>query len=124
MGISHEIRFQGATAPDWGSIRERLQSAGETPTLRMIDGLPAFPDEVPEAGWKELRVGLAGGMVTLRRTADGFICVAWGTTDDALVRSWNCLAWACAAAGDGGISTSQGFLPAADFARSTGLSPA
>ena len=28
----------------------------------MIDGLPAFPDEVPEPGWKELRIGFASGM--------------------------------------------------------------
>ena len=28
--------------------------------------MPAFPDELPDPGWKELRVGTPGGMVTMR----------------------------------------------------------
>jgi hypothetical protein len=72
---------------DWRALVERLTGLGESPVLRMIDGLPAFPDETPVEDWKELRIGLAGGMVTLRRTSDGYSCVTWGTADAALQES-------------------------------------
>ena len=69
----------------------------------MIDGLPAFPDEVPEAGWKELRVGFSSGMVTLRRGPNHLACVVWGNADGELLQCWESLAMACASAGDGTI---------------------
>lgn len=85
MGLERTIP---ATKPlDWSALVDRLKVLGESPILRMIDGLPAFPDEVPADGWKELRIGLAGGMVTVRRTLEGFSCVTWGTADPALAAS-------------------------------------
>jgi hypothetical protein len=69
----------------------------------MIDGLPAFPDEVPDPAWKELRVGLAGGMVTLRRGADTIRCVVWGGDDPSIRAALETCARAVAAAGDGSI---------------------
>jgi hypothetical protein len=85
MGLERTIP---ATTPlDWPLLAARLNALGEAPVLRMIDGLPAFPDEFPPDDWRELRIGLAGGMVTLRRTSDGYSCVTWGTADPALQAS-------------------------------------
>ncbi len=74
----------------------------------MIDDLPAFPDEIPEPGWSELRIGLSGGMVTIRATAAGWGCVIWGNADPALARSWDATCWAIAAAGQGRVTLEDG----------------
>lgn len=85
MGLERTIP---ATKPlAWPMLVQRLTAIGESPVLRMIDGLPAFPDEIPSDDWKELRIGMAGGMVTLRRTTDGYSCVTWGTADPRLQAS-------------------------------------
>ena len=83
MGVERVVR--AATLPDWPTVAARLAAAGLPAAVRMIDGLPAFPDEEPPAEWQELRLALAGGMVTVRRTADGVKLVTWGTDDPALV---------------------------------------
>ena len=93
MGASREIRFDPAVAADWPAIRARLASVGEAPVLRMIDGLPAFPDEVPDPRWGELRLGLAGGMVTLRRDPGVLTCLVWGNADPALLLARDRLGW-------------------------------
>lgn len=81
MGYERTIPIAADRVPDWGTIAGHLRQTGELPVLRMIDGLPAFPDEIPEPTWRELRVGLAGGMITIRRTSEGLSCVSWGTDD-------------------------------------------
>jgi hypothetical protein len=121
LGIERTVR---TTSPDdlsWPDLVARLTALGEKPVLRMIDGLPAFPDETPEAGWKELRLGLAGGMATVRRTADGFACVTWGTSDDALRRSWDRLCHALASAVGGQIVEGTTVESPAEFAARVGL---
>ena len=122
MGVAREIRFPAGAGPTWPGVVANLAAAGETPILRMIDGQPAFPDETPADDWTEVRVGLAGGMVTLRRVGPGrFTCVTWGAADPALARSWDLLCWAVAAAGEGVVSTPAGDLPADQFrTRSSG----
>ena len=60
--------------PEWRSIAGRLSFAAP---LRMIDGLPAFPEEEPPVNWRELRVALPAGMVTLRRVEGGVQFVTW-----------------------------------------------
>ncbi|MFO0821616.1 MAG: hypothetical protein U0792_00485 [Gemmataceae bacterium] len=87
----------------------------------MIDGLPAFPDETPAEDWKEVRVGTAAGMVTIRRAPRSLTCVIWGNADPALNAAWAKVIWACAAAGDGHIEPE--LEAAEEFAKSTGLSP-
>jgi hypothetical protein len=67
----------------------------------MIDNLPAFPDEEPEPGWRELRVSLGGGMLTLRREPGRWSVVVWGNADEALRRDQDLLARVCAEAGGG-----------------------
>jgi hypothetical protein len=71
-------------AADWPAAAGRLRDAGNPAAVKMIDGLPAFPDEEPPADWRELRLGFPAGMVTVRRTADGVRLVTWGTDDPGL----------------------------------------
>ncbi len=124
MGLDRTIRFPAGAVPGWSAITGRLAGLGEPAPLRMIDGLPAFPDEVPEDGWRELRVGCTAGMVTLRRGADSLTCVVWSNADPALLAARDRLAWACAAAGDGVVVSDASELPADTFARQCGISPA
>jgi hypothetical protein len=89
----------------------------------MIDGSPAFPDETPPADWKELRIGTAAGMVTVRR-GDGVLnCVVWGNADSVLNLAWAKVIWACAAAGAGFVELAEGALLADQFASKVGISP-
>src|SRR5262245_23108650 len=124
MGMDRTIRFSDCEPPSWDAIRAQLLRTGEDAALRMIDGMPAFPDETPDPGWRELRVGTTAGMVTVRRRPDSLSCVVWGNADSALTASWHKVIWACAAAGAGTVETPSGPLPAAEFAASVGLSPA
>jgi hypothetical protein len=73
MGLDITVKCP-APMPEWKIIAGRLSFAAP---LRMIDGLPAFPDEEPAADWRELRVALPAGMVTLRRVEDGVQLVTW-----------------------------------------------
>ena len=75
MGLDRTIRFPNVQAPAWAAIREQLARVGESGVLRMIDGLPAFPDEEPPPEWRELRVGTEAGMVTIRRATGVITCV-------------------------------------------------
>jgi len=77
--------------PTWEAIRSELTRLGFEPTIRMIDGLPAFPDEMPGDEWRELRLGFPAGMVTLRRGAGNLSCVVWGNADPALMAAWEAL---------------------------------
>ena len=122
MGMDRTIQFSSALPPTWEVIQTRLRQLGETPVLRMIDGLPAFPNEMPAEGWNELRVGLTAGMVTLRRTPDGLSCVVWGNADPALRAAWDKVCWACAAGG-GVIVTTSGAQTPEQFASATGIQP-
>ena len=123
MGLDRTIRFPAGDPPAWEAVRGQLARLGEAAPLRMIDGLPAFPDEEPEAGWNELRVGFPAGMVTLRRVPAGLSCVVWGNADDALRAGWDRLCWAAAAAGGGWIETPSGPQTADEFALTAGISP-
>jgi hypothetical protein len=122
MGQQRTIRFPGGEAPAWIAIRSELQRMEPQLTLRMIDGLPAFPDEEPEPGWGELRVGLPAGMVTIRRQGADLVCVVWGDADAALGIAWDRVCWACAAAAGGHIDGPSGPLTADQFAQSRGIS--
>ena len=123
MGLDCTVRFPAGAVPAWDAVKANLARLGEPAPLRMIDGQPAFPDESPEEGWRELRVGFGAGMVTLRRGTDSLSCVVWSSADPALLAARDRLAWACAAAGQGGVETPTGSLPADEFARAAGLSP-
>ena len=95
MGLERIIPLPAGTVLTWERISSSLREAGEVPVVRMIDGLPAFPDETPAENWKELRLGLSGGMVTLRRTASEISCICWGTDDAELKQSFERVISAC-----------------------------
>jgi len=121
MGMTLTITYPGA-APLWSVIRERSLPFTGPMQLRMIDGLPAFPDEQPEEGWRELRLSVSGSMLTLRRGAQDE-CIIWGNADAALQRAWQAIAYACADAGNGLIPTEQGPRTASEFALECSLTP-
>ena len=124
MGLDCTVRCPAGSVPAWDAIRGQLARLGEPAPLRMIDGLPAFPDESPEDGWRELRLGFPAGMVTLRSAADTLTCIIWSNADPALMGARDCVAWACAAAGQGLVATPAGEVTADEFARLSRLSPA
>ncbi len=101
MGVERVVRFPGPV-PAWAAVLGALRAAGHAPVVRMIDGLPAFPDEEPPPDCRELRVGLPGGMVTLRRGDEAMTAVVWGTADPALAAAQTACAEACEQAGGGG----------------------
>jgi hypothetical protein len=123
MGLDCTIQFPAGAVPAWDAVKGQLARIGEPAPLRMIDGMPAFPDESPEAGWRELRVGVATGMVTVRRGADSLTCVVWSNADPALLAARDRIAWACASAGQGTVGAPTGEVSADEFARQCGLSP-
>lgn len=123
MGLDCTVRFFGGALPAWDAIKGRLARVGEPAPLRMIDGMPALPDETPGEGWRELRVGTAAGMVTVRRSGDSLHCIIWGNADAALLAARDRVAWACAAAAGGSVATPSGELSAAEFAARSGVSP-
>lgn len=105
MGIERVVRFRPGTSPGWPEIAAKLAESGEVPVLRMIDGLPAFPDEVPDLAWRELRVGLTGAMVTLRRDVDSVRCVVWGGDDPATQAALETCSRAVSSAGGGTVDS-------------------
>jgi hypothetical protein len=123
MGLTLTIEFPTGSVPQWDAIRSQLARVGALAPLRMIDGLPAFPDESPEPGWRELRIGASAGMVTLQRSGDALTCVIWGNADAALLAARDRIAWACAAAGGGTVVAPAGAVSADEFARTSGISP-
>jgi hypothetical protein len=121
MGLDRTIRFATSETPSWEAILAELAPICDSVAIRMIDGLPAFPNEIPEPGWKELRIALAGGMVSIRRGSGSIACVIWGTGDPLLQTAWAKVVWACARAGGGRIESAGGTQTSAEFAIANGL---
>jgi hypothetical protein len=95
MGLDRRIPIPAGITVSWDGIVTALRAAGESPVIRMIDNMPAFPDETPAENWADVRVGLTGGMVTIRRNATELTCVCWGTNDAALIQSFETAVSAC-----------------------------
>ena len=92
--MERTIDFPGAM-PTWPAIRQALSAAGHAVQMRMIDNMPAFPDEDPEADWTDLRVSLGAGMVTVRRGVNRLSVVVWGNADAHLLRDQEAIVEAC-----------------------------
>src|SRR5262245_56910260 len=91
MGLQRDVTFTGEP-PAWQALLDGLAVAGVSVTVRMIDNLPAFPDEAPEPGWSDVRLSTPHGMVTLRRTSGGMSVVTWGNADAPLLRDRDLIA--------------------------------
>ena len=115
MGMDQTVVFAPDRLPPWPRVAELLAGVKHPVQMRMIDGQLAFPDEEPPASWRELRVGTAAGMVSLRREVDGVSLVVWGNAERPLRETWNTLAWALAELTGGRVRTPQGELDAAQF---------
>ncbi len=98
MGVERVVPLTGGE-PTWAAVAGELARTGDPPVVRMIDGQPAFPDEVPADGWREVRVSFPAGMVTIRRQSGAWACVVWGTDDPALLAARDRVAEAIAVFG-------------------------
>jgi hypothetical protein len=114
MGMDQAVTFAD-TIPSWNAVQELLAGRGYPVQMRMIDGELAFPDEAPPEAWRELRVGTAQGMVTLRRDGQSLVFVTWGNADAPMRQAWNALTWAYAKAGGGQIHTGAAVKSADEF---------
>ncbi len=114
MGMDQAVTFSDQ-GPTWSAVQALLASRGFAVQLRMIDGELAFPDEAAPEAWKELRVGTAQGMVTVRREGQRLTFVTWGNADAEMRKAWNALTWAFAESGGGQIETAEGPINPADF---------
>ncbi len=114
MGMDQAVTFADAI-PSWNTVQELLAGRGFPVQMRMIDGELAFPDELPPETWRELRVGTAQGMVTVRREGLRVVFVTWGNADADMRTAWNALTWAYAKAGAGQIHTGEGVTSADEF---------
>src|SRR5438105_547113 len=121
MGMEQAVTFAAGAGPAWELVRDLLTGRGYPVQLRMIDGELAFPDETPPEGWRELRVGTAQGMVTLRREPGRVLIVTWGNADAGMRQAWHVLTWAVAEAGGGRVVAGDGSLTAAKFQASAEL---
>ena len=111
------VTFPAGAPLAWSAVRDLLARRGFPVRMRMIDGQPAFPDEEPAEGWREIRVAAADGMVTVRREDGRLAFVTWGNAGRGVVQAANALAWAFAEAGAGAIDAPEGPLDAAAFLR-------
>ena len=98
MGVERTVPLT-AGEPPWTAVAGEIDRTGEPAVVRMIDGLPAFPDETPADDWREVRLSFPAGMVTVRRQPGAWACVVWGTADPALLAACDRVADAIAAAG-------------------------
>lgn len=68
-----------------GSPRLVAQAAKEQGlALRMVDNLPAFPDEAVPEEFQEVRLAGPAGMISVRSGPPGLTLVVWGNAEDAL----------------------------------------
>src|SRR5262245_11938340 len=114
MGVQQIVTFADGAVPAWPVVQALIAPLGLSVQMRMINGELAFPDETPPEPWGELRVSVAGGMVTLRGEPGRVTAVIWGNADDALRQACNALVWAFARAGPGQVLSPSGPLSAAE----------
>lgn len=94
--MGNELLIGGPNHAPWAVVLERLATRGVPATVKMIDGLPAFPGEVPDESCSELRLSFPAGMVSLKRVAAGVVCVVWGNAGAELIAARDACAAACA----------------------------
>lgn len=82
MGMEIEVKVAGI---NWSKISTAMARFEPKGSIRMADGQLTFPDEEPPTDWKELRIALPAGMVTIRKTPTGVTLVTWGNVSPELV---------------------------------------
>jgi hypothetical protein len=115
MGMEQCVSFAAKPIPAYAVVRDFLAQRGFPLQMGMIDGQLAFPDELPDEDWRELRLRTPQGMVTVRRAGERLLFVTWGNADAAMLQAWNALVWAFAEVGGGLIETPQGAMEARTY---------
>jgi hypothetical protein len=115
MGMEQSISFAGQAIPPYVAVRDFLGQRDFPLQIGMIDGQLAFPDELPEENWHELRLRTPQGMATVRREAERLVFITWGNADAAMLQAWNALVWAFAEVGGGRVETPEGLLDAQTY---------
>jgi hypothetical protein len=121
MGMQHEVKLSD-DCPAWPEVSALLARHGAAVQMRMIDGQLAAPDDEPPTDWREIRVALAGEMISVRREPGRVLLVAWGNANLAQRQLWNALAWAFAKLG-GAVVTPAGPVTAEAFAAQAEMPP-
>jgi hypothetical protein len=121
--MEQQVTFGPSDCPTWSAVDTLLRDHNFPVQMRMIDGQLAFPDETPPQTWQELRLGTPGGMITVRRQADGVTLVTWGNADDAMRRAWNAVTWAFAELSQGTVLRDDGALSPAGYRQREPLPP-
>jgi hypothetical protein len=103
MGMDQKVIFPPEKTPSWPALVESFAQKGLPLQMRMIDGELAFPDEAPPENWREVRVAVGGGMITLRRESDGITLVIWGNADIGTREAWHAMAQALATLTGGSV---------------------
>ena len=115
MGMEKCVSFAGKTIPSYSAVRDFLSDRAFPLQMGMIDGQLAFPDDMPQENWRELRLRTPQGMVTVRRDAERLVFVTWGNADAAMLQAWHALMWAFAKVGGGRVETPDGLLDAGAY---------
>ena len=82
MGMEIEVKVAGI---NWNKISGAMATFEPKGSIRMADGELTFPDEEPAADWKELRIALPAGMVTIKKIPNGVALVTWGNVSPELI---------------------------------------
>lgn len=98
MGQTWAIRFQAKP-----TLENALASIDDDWKLRLVDGLPAFPDEILPSDFNEIRLALCGSMVTVVSESFGYRLVTWSNISPEFHEAVNRLAETLARAGNGTI---------------------
>src|SRR4051812_33992118 len=96
MGMQLSVLPAPGRELTWAALRATLADRGVAVHRRMTDGKLVLPAPEPPAVWRELRMSLPGGMVSLRREGGGLAVVVWGNAPADLQQAQRQLAWACA----------------------------
>lgn len=84
MGVERVVSVASFSFP---RLIAALQARGVSAELAMLDGRLVLPETAIPAGWRELRVRTAAGMVTLAQRPGAVAVVVFGNADAALQRA-------------------------------------
>jgi hypothetical protein len=82
MGL--DVHVSVAAPPSLTELLSRLAAAGLTATVMMVDGQLCAPNALP-ATWRDARLRMAAGTVTVRVVPGGVSLVVFGNADPALL---------------------------------------
>lgn len=82
MGMEIEVAVSGI---NWSIISQAMGKFEPKGILCIADGQLTFPDEEPGANWKELRIKLPEGMVTIKKNQVGLTLITWGNVSPELI---------------------------------------